>query len=161
MATTAPPKKSSLIHTYKTRSFAGEIVTDPDKAYGKKLKLNSPVLYAHELNKFKVGEHVTVSVTNKRPKRTDAQNRYYWGVYLPLIAEETGEKDLESLHELFKGKFLTTKIVKVLKKYPTRITKSTTELSVADFCEYIMAIENLTQVSAPPTENFDLAPLKK
>lgn len=158
MTSTAPPKKSSLIHTYQSRNFSAIIVDDRDNPGWRKLKLESPMYYQHSLNKFKTNDKVTLSLTNKRPKRTDSQNRYYWGVYLPLIAEETGEQDLDSLHELFKGKFLTTKLRKVL-GLPTRITKSTTELSVVEFIEYIIAIEALTGVAAPPTENYSLAPL--
>ena len=132
-----------------------------DKQAGRKrLRLYSEKFYQHQINKFKVGDKVSIYLTNKRPKRTEQQNRYYWGVYLPLIAEKTGEGDLDSLHTLFKGKFLTQGIKKVL-GHATRITKSTTELSTSEFCEYIMNIENLTQVEAPPTENYSLEPLNR
>jgi len=122
------------------------------------LVVKSKAYYYHQLNKFKDGELVTLTVGNKRPKRTSQQNRYYWGVYLPLIAEETGEQNLDRLHTLFKGKFLTEEIVEVLGE-KVRITKSTTKLGVADFCEYILAIQNETGIEAPPTESFDLVPL--
>ena len=87
-----------------------------------------------------------------------AQNRYYWGAYLPIISEETGENDLERLHELFKGLFLTKTIAEVLGK-KVRITKSTTELSVSEFMEYITNIEEFTGITSPPTENYDIRPL--
>jgi hypothetical protein len=151
--------KKSLVHTYTTRHFGAEVIQE--KTTGrKKLKLHSERFYNHEINKFKAGDEVTISITNKKPRRTEQQNRYYWGAYLPMISEQTGEHDLDSLHTLFKGKFLTKKIVKVL-GYDTRITGSTTDLSVNDFCEYIMNIEALTGIQAPPPENYDLAPLKK
>src|SRR3990167_11251232 len=70
--------------------------------------------YQHCINKFPDGESVTLEVHNRRPKRTEQQNRYYWGVYLPLISQETGERDLDALHELFKGKFLAQGIVEIL-----------------------------------------------
>lgn len=98
-------------------------------------------------------------LTNQKPKRTENQNRYYFGVYLPLIAEETGEQNIDRLHELFKSMFLTKEIVKVLGK-DVRMKRSTTDLTVSEFIEYIMAIENETQIKAPPTENFSLAPLR-
>lgn len=114
--------------------------------------------YAHNLNKFKDDEQVTLEIHNRKPKRTDQQNRYMWGVYYPLIAKETGETSIDRLHELFKGMFLTEGVVTVLGK-PVRMKKSTTDLGVGEFCEYIMAIEAETGIAAPPTENYELAPL--
>lgn len=141
--------------TVKTQTFAGEIKVEDGK---NKLVLNSPNYYQHQLNKFRENDRVSIYLTNERPKRTTSQNNYYWGVYLPLIAKETGEQDLDRLHCLFKGKFLTTAIVQVLKE-KVRMTKSTTELNTSEFSEYVMAIETLTGVTAPPTD-FDKAELK-
>jgi hypothetical protein len=99
---------------------------------------------------------VTAYYTSKRPKRTELQNRYYWGVYLPLISEETGN-DIDDLHTLFKGKFLSKELVQVLGE-KIRRTKSTTELSSIQFGDYIRRIEELTGVLAPPTEEHTLDP---
>lgn len=115
--------------------------------------------YQHALNKFPDSTAVTLEVHTRKPKRTEQQNRYYWGVYLPIIAQETGESDLEALHELFKGKFLAEGIVEVLGE-KVRKKRSTTDLGVADFCQYILDIEAMTGIAAPPTENYELAPLK-
>lgn len=147
---------SQLLHSYISETFAAEITCDKGK---NKIKVESPIYYQHRLNKFKIGEKVTIILTNKKPKRTEQQNRYYWGAYLPIIAEETGEQDLDKLHALFKAKFLTTGIVVVLGE-KVRMTKSTTDLSVREFIEFIMAIEGLTGVAAPPPENYNLAPIK-
>lgn len=136
------------IYVTDTKNFAGVI----EEVGGiRKMRLLAPDYYATELKKFKVGEEVTCFVSSRRPKRSDAQNRYYWGVYLPSIAKETGENNLESLHTLFKGLFLTTGIVYVLGK-KVRLTKSTTDLSKNDFTEYIMKIEAETGVQAPPVD---------
>lgn len=116
--------------------------------------------YQHNLNKFQDNENVTLEIHNRRPKRTEQQNRYYWGVYLPLISQETGERDLDALHELFKGKFLSEGITEVLGE-KVRKKKSTTELGVGDFCQYVLDIEELTGIAAPPTENWELAPLRE
>lgn len=126
-----------------------------------KLHVLSERWYAYALNKrFKDGEKVTLELHTRRSKRTVQQNKFYWGVYLPLIAEETGEKNLDRLHELFKGMFLTEGVVDVLGK-KVRMKKSTTELGKMEFCEYIMAIEGETGVEAPPTENYGLEALTK
>ncbi len=151
---------SSLVHSHKSEIFAGEIIYEKT-ANKKKLRLNAERYFQHFLNtKTNVGDRVTVKVTNQKPKRTTQQNRYYWGVYLPLISEKTGEDDLDRLHELFKGMFLTKTIAEVLGK-KVRITKSTTDLTVSEFCEYVLNIEAFTSVEAPPTENYDLAPLHR
>lgn len=149
---------SRLVHTHIARVFAAEVgVRDGKPA----VVMKSPTYYQHFLNtECKVGDLVSVTITSKRPKRTVQQNSYYWGVYLPAIAKETGEYDLERLHTLFKGKFLTKEIVEVMGQ-KVRITKSTTELSVTAFSEYIMSIEELTGVAAPPVESFELAPLRR
>jgi len=147
------PEEDVLIQTER---FAAVVRHQPGGAV---LRIKSPVWYHHQLNKFKDGQEVTLSVSNRKPKRTEQQNRYYWGVYLPLVAKETGEANLEALHELFKGKFLTEGIVEVLGQ-KTRLKKSTTELSKAEFSMFIMNIEAETGIAAPPTESYGLAPLR-
>ncbi len=136
----------------ETKDFAATVV---GRFQDIRLEITSPIFYRHQLNKFKEGDQVTVYVSTRRPKRTTAQNRYLWGVYYPIIASETGENDIERLHALFKGKFLTTGIVDVLGER-VRMTKSTTELSKAEFSEFIMSIEGLTGIQAPPTDNYYL-----
>ena len=148
-------KKSTIT---RTQGFAATVRIR--EAGVKGIAVKSPKFYQHQLNKFRNGEEVTLEIHNERPKRTEAQNRYYWGVYLPRVAEETGEADIDRLHELFKGKFLTQGIVEVLGE-KVRLKKSTTELGVGEFCDYIMNIQNLTGVEAPPTENFGLVSLKE
>lgn len=142
-------------YTFKTKSFSATIVLTEPSNIQKRLRYNSPIWLQHELNKYAEGEKVTVTIHNEKPKRTENQNRYYWGVYLPLIATETGEHDLDRLHELFKGKFLTKEIVKVLGQ-DVRIKKSTTELSTGEFANYVADIYLLTGVEPPPPENFNL-----
>ena len=110
-------------------------------------------VYRNQVNKFDLGERVILIISNKKQKRSIQQNRYYWCVYLPLIAGETGERNLDRLHELFKGKFLTTWIVDVLGE-KVRLKKSTTKLSKKEFTDYISAIEELTGVQAPTTEPY-------
>lgn len=154
---------SKLVHSHKSESFAAEIGEEPG---GKRfVKLSSPMFLQHTLKtRFKIGEKVTMKLTSKKPRRTDRQNRYYWGAVLPNIARETGEDkhhdSLERLHNLFKGMFLTETIAEVLGE-KVRITRSTTDLTVVEFGDFILDIENFTGVLSPPTENYDLAPLKR
>lgn len=152
------PKSASITYS---QPFAATIHKGPDGV--NKLKIASQRWYHYQLSKFKDGEKVTLEVHNMRPKRSDQQNRYYWGVYLPLIAEKSGEeqrskKYIDILHRRFAGEFLGQGIYESYGK-KVRLTKSTTELSVSDFCKYIMDIEELTGIEAPPTENYDLPAL--
>lgn len=143
----------------RSQPFAAKIVKS--KVDGSaSLIVGSKRWYQHCLNKFPDNTIVTLEVHTRKPKRTEQQNRYYWGVYLPIISKETGESDLDALHELFKGKFLTEGIVEVLGE-KVRKKRSTTELGVADFCQFILDIETLTGVTPPPTENWELAPLRE
>ena len=152
----AKKKKDNGPKVVSTHQFSATIMKTEE---GPKLAIKSPRFYLHELKKFKDGEQVSVIITSRRPKRSEQQNRFYWGAYLPAISAETGEQNLDRLHELFKGKFLTTGIYEVLGN-KVRIKKSTTELSVGEFCQYIMAIEHETGIQAPPTESFGLDSLK-
>ncbi len=155
----APKEKVSVAKTSayitRTESFAAKI-----KKIGTQntLIVTSQKWYHNQLNKFKDGEQVTLEVHNRQPKRTIQQNRYYHGVYIPLISQKTGQP-IKGMHERFRGEFLTEQILTVFGK-PVRIVKSTTDLGVGEFCEYIMNIEALTGIMAPPTENYGLAPLK-
>ena len=150
-------KKDDKEKIIYTQNFAGVIKKEGNQ---NKLIVKSQRWYQHQLNKFRNGESVSLMIHNERPKRTERQNRFYWGAYLPLIAKKTGEHNLDSLHELFTGKFLTESVVEVLGQ-KVRMKKSTTTLSRSAFSEYIMNIEADTGIEAPPTENWQLAPLKE
>ena len=155
----ATRKASDSITVTRTQPFAA--VIRKSKVDGThNLVVVSQQWYRHQLGRFKDGEQVTLEVHSRKPKRTEQQNRYIWGVFYPLIARETGEQDLDALHELFKGKFLSEGIVEVLGE-KVRKKKSTTELGVGEFCEFVMNIEALTGIQAPPTENWELVPLKE
>lgn len=97
------------------------------------------------------GKEVGLEIAEKKEKRTDQQNRYYW-MYLEVIAREHGD-DPEELHAFFRGKFLTKKITEIYGE-KTRITKSTTELSKGEFCEYLANISVLTSVELPDTTAY-------
>ena len=108
-------------------------------------------LFDKYIEQFPDGKY-TLDVNEVKKSRTFQQNNYYWGVYLPLISEETGES-VERLHALFKGMFLTKEVVEV-RGHPVRITNSTTELSVGEFCDYIANIAQETEILPPDTTEF-------
>lgn len=143
-------KRSEAPEVVETKDFSALIVKDKE---GKnKLQINAPVWYQHQINKFRVGETVSVYISSRRPKRTIQQNRYYW-FYLGEIGKETGEFNTDRLHKLFSGKFLTEEIAVVLGE-KVRMVRSTTTLSKHEFSEYIEKIAGETGIEAPPTENY-------
>ena len=148
---TRTKKGDGVSDIVETKDFSAKVVLD-DEGH-KILRINSQQWYRHQIQKFRTGETVTLYVSSRKPKRTTQQNRYYWGVYLTLIAKETGEHDLDGLHKLFSGKFLSEGIKEIFNQ-KVRIVKSTTSLSKNDFSEYIMNIEAETGIKAPPTKNY-------
>lgn len=152
------PKRKPKDSAYVTRSEPFTAVIRFGNQGKNVLQVSSPIWYQHQLNKFKPGTRVTLELHTRKPKRTVAQNSYLWGVFYPEIAKATGEHDLDALHELFKGKFLSEGIVEVLGQ-KVRKKKSTTELGIGEFSEFIMNIEAETGIEAPPTENYGLDPL--
>lgn len=83
------------------------------------------------------GKYVEVSISDKKSKRSDRMNRYYWGVVIRYISDETGYEP-EELHEYLKEKFLPKRQI-TLDEQMT-VTPSTTELSTDDFQKYIFKI---------------------
>lgn len=86
-------------------------------------------------------------------RRSLQQNSYYW-VYLTVISTETGN-DVNDLHELMKQRFLPSVIVKIKGKKATHSferKKSTTELTKAEFNEYLERIRAFTEVPLPDPE---------
>lgn len=123
------------------------------KAENKGLKFKSDYhqsLFRQRLEQLE-GKEFSLHIDEKKPKRSEQQNRYYH-LYLNMIADETGYTHGE-LHSLMKGKFLTREIKEVMGQ-KVRITKSTTELSKSDFAEYILEIQNFTGILPPNTDAF-------
>jgi len=115
--------------------FEGDIVDQ-------KLKLQDHVKAAISrwLRTFKTGAHVDIIIRKHRSKRTDEQNRYYWGVVIPILADHFGY-DPEEMHEELKIMFnpIQSKID------PSRViggstTKMDTKEFMADDDSYIERI---------------------
>jgi hypothetical protein len=137
--------------TYTSQMFAGVVVIEPG-TNTRRVAMNAPMLYQHFLNQVcKVGDLVSMYITNKRPKRSLAQNNYYH-LYLSLISLASGHT-VEELHAWVKGKFLSIGIQEVFGQ-KTRLTRSTTELNIGEFLELLDDIEFETGVPLPNTEPF-------
>ena len=97
------------------------------------------------------GKEFAISIDERKPTRSENQNRFYW-LYIGIISEETGYTK-DELHTLFKGKFLSKEIKEVMNQ-KVRITKSTTDLNKSDFSEYIMEIQTFTGITPPDTQEW-------
>ena len=105
--------------------FKGDVVN-------KKLKL-----FDHEkqaikrwIETFKDGTKLDITIRKHKSKRSNEQNRYYFGVVLPILADYFGHDNIEDMHEDMKLKFnpIESKIE------PGKIIGgTTTKLSTVDF----------------------------
>jgi len=54
---------------------------------------------------FRTGTHIDIIIRKHRDKRTNEQNRYYFGVVVPILADHFGHDNPEDMHEDLKLKF--------------------------------------------------------
>lgn len=147
---------SKLVHTYKSENYAATLqwskIDNKKKVYP-----ISERLYQYIINKFAIGDKLSITITSKKPKRTMRQNSYWW-FYLTIASKETGHTP-EELHEWAKRTCLPSKVTTVLGT-PIRMKSSTQDLSVGEFCDLILNFEEKTGIPAPETKNWELAPLR-
>lgn len=86
------------------------------------------------------GKDFKIKVERKYKKRSDPQNRYYFGVVVPLIRERLlqlgNDFTLEETHEALKAKFNVHEILND-KGVSDEIVKSTAKLRTIEFMEYL------------------------
>jgi len=109
---------------------------------------------------LEIAKHgILVNVSLKKFKRSTDQNRYYWGVVLRMISDDTGYEQSE-VHEILKTEFLKVTEKEINGKlYP--IFKSSTKLNTAEFEEYLekcrrFAAMNLQLVILLPNESEEM-----
>lgn len=95
-----------------------------------KIAIHNQDGFAKHLGRLE-GKAIEVVVRKFVAHRTSPQNRYYWGVVIPILAEQFGYENGEELHKALKAKFLTD--------YSGPLPKvgSTAALNVADFADYL------------------------
>lgn len=116
---------------------------------GKKLNLTGLVLQGGKLSKFNAAaikewllnhQNEIISIELKlNKKRSNPQNRYYWGVVLPLIQQGINnlgnEFTIDDTHDYLKAEF-NTKDVIIVDELKT-IPQSTANLTTEEFNTYI------------------------
>lgn len=70
-----------------------------------KLKLDFPEKYLVLLSKFE-GQRVELVIRKKATKRSDSQNKYYWGVIVEILSDHCGYSK-DEMHDALKYKFLS------------------------------------------------------
>jgi hypothetical protein len=83
----------------------------------------------------------TVAIKQHRQVRSSSANRFYWGVVLKTIAEDTGYEP-DELHELFAARFLDP--VEIVLKNTGEVCKvraSTRKLTDAEFAAYVEKVK--------------------
>lgn len=89
------------------------------------------------------GKTLEVIMAPKVKKRTDKQNRYYWGVVVAMVADWSGQ-GREDIHEFFKKKFGKIKMAEFRDKDGNivyeEIPVSTTKLLTVEFEDYAASI---------------------
>lgn len=88
-----------------------------------------------QLLRFKPGTPIEVTVRRHRKTRSDKQNRYYFGVIIPLLAEHCGY-DRQEMHELLAMRFLRMEDDPITGS-PRR--KHTPQTDTTEFAEYVDA----------------------
>lgn len=116
-----------------------------------KLLLDDPQRYLVHLAGFE-GRRVELVLRKRQSKRTDRQNRYYWGVIVEILGNHCGYEP-EEMHEALKVKFLGAHpdergLVRV---------GSTAKLSTDEFIRYTNAVvrwaaENLSVYIPDPSQ---------
>ena len=106
-----------------------------------KLVLQEPAGFKRAMNQFGRGLAVTVRVDERRDKRSQRANRYYW-LIIGLISDHTGyEKD--ELHELFKKRF--NPVTLSLGNEADTIGGSTRKMDTKVFGEYVERIRRFAE----------------
>lgn len=144
------PKKK----TYPSRKqvpLLGKVVKVGEEL---KMKLNAPQLLQHFLRMHtKEGDIISLVVTAKRPKRSQAQNNFFF-VYLDLISLSCGHTT-EELHKWVKQEILGGGITEVF-GHDVRMVGETSDLNISEFVEMMNRIEEATDIPIPDPEPFGL-----
>jgi len=85
------------------------------------------------------GQRIVLSVRRQRRSRSNSQNAWYWGVAIPLFAEQLGY-DQEEMHEALKLKLLPKNLEG---EFPT--VGSTARLNTTDFAHFMEDVVRLGQ----------------
>lgn len=112
-----------------------------------KLSLENRSEFASYLSKME-GKDLALIIKPSSFVRTNAENRYYWGVIVRMVSDEMGILPDEA-HDFLKGLFLKIGVEANGKRW--EVTKSTASLSVEEFEDYCEKCRewSATELNAP------------
>ncbi len=108
-----------------------------------KMEFKQRSVFLSDIERLKDGDYV-VSVERKKKKRSIDQNKYYWGVVVPMVKH--GLLDIgyrittEGTHEYLKSEFNIKEIVNERTGEILKTIGSTTEMSTVDMLNYFDTI---------------------
>lgn len=108
----------------KRATFIGKVEDDGS------LSFKYPRVVKEFLHSLK-GVEVDVQIGKHYKARTDKENKYYFGVIIPMVAEEIGEEDKDIVHI-----WLQIAVGNVKEVHGVDIPKGTSEMSTAEFEDY-------------------------
>lgn len=86
-----------------------------------------------------------ITVEPWKRKRSDAQNRFLWGVVYPMILEQGGETlggwTRDDIHEFMLGECFGWEVLEGLGRKRMRPLKRSSALNKEEFTEYLMFLE--------------------
>lgn len=113
-----------------------------------KLHLANPQRFRQELKQFKPCD--VELIIKKKGKRSDKQNRYYWGVLVDEIRrrlQELGTRvDAETVHEFLKQKF-NAEIMVTPDGEKLEFGRTTTDMNKGEMNEYMERIREWAALS--------------
>ena len=154
--TTKTKKPKPKFEMYESQIFGGKIVLNPETKK-KRMQINAPHVYQNFLDYHtKEGDDISFYMTNRKPKRTDRQNRYLH-LYLSLICLTHEGNTIEDL-KCWIHEYCLLVRTSIMYGVQVKTVKSTSNLKIAEFCEMLSWVEDQTGIPLPDTEPF-LKPL--
>lgn len=108
-----------------------------------RLKIRNRRWFDEAIRRFRDGAEVDVEITIRRATRSQALNRYYWGVVIHLLSEHTGYS-ADELHDVLKMKFIPKRLAvcngngEIVGEYV--MGGSTRRMTNREFQDYLSAI---------------------
>jgi hypothetical protein len=104
-----------------------------------KLVLDDTYAFKTAMCRAKDGTRLTVTVEREKDRRSVEANRYYWGVVIKLIAQETGQP-AQDIHDDLRDRFLRKTITYTDANGLIRereFARGSSGLTVAEFYEFV------------------------
>lgn len=109
---------------------------------GGKIAFEDVANWRHRVGQLE-GREVAVTIKAASEIRSNAENRYYWGIIVKIVSEEMAILP-EEAHDFLKFLFLKVGVEKNGKRW--EIARSTTTLSVGEFEDYCEKIRQWSAV---------------